>query len=480
MDGTPPLEPGTELAGKYRIERVLARGGMGVIVCAQHLRLDERVAIKFLLADALNRHPDAVARFEQEARAAAKIKSEHVARVSDIGTLEWGAPYMVMEYLEGQDLAQLAHQRGALPVAEAVDYLLQACEALAEAHALGIVHRDLKPANLFVTRRADGSVCIKVLDFGISKITRAISEHSSDYGMTQPAVILGSPYYMSPEQLTSSRDVDMRTDVWALGVMLYELVTGRKPFDADTLPQLSITIATQPATPLRQLRPELPEGLESTITACLQKSRDDRLSSVAEFAIRISSFAPPSAQLSLQRILRVSENAGLSSNPPPLSQTTYQLADDGHHRTIGNFSRTGTRHSFRAWWVAASVAVLMIGAAVGAWLLWQRSPAGASAAAGSLSVEPPPLASHVSAVLPSPPPPPPPEEPAVPQVEPPPLATVGSTPDAPLPQAHVARPTAPRVQGAARPRSGASAATPSVARPAAQPRETGSPLGGRL
>src|SRR6187399_2364915 len=199
---------GQPLAGKYQIERVLGQGGMGVVVAAHHISLDEIVAIKFLLPEALG-NAEAVARFEREARAAVMIKSEHVARVTDVGRLDNGAPYMVMELLKGRDLDVLVRERGPLPLAEVTDYLLQAGEAIAEAHGLGIVHRDLKPANLFLTRRADGSTCIKVLDFGISKLTNARA--TRDQGMTQTAAIMGSPLYMSPEHLMSSRDVDMRT-----------------------------------------------------------------------------------------------------------------------------------------------------------------------------------------------------------------------------------------------------------------------------
>src|SRR3954465_531507 len=164
------VHEGQILAGKFRIERVLGQGGMGVVVAATHLQLDQRVALKFLLPEALS-NPEAVERFAREARAAVKIKSEHVARVADVGTLESGAPYMVMEYLEGSDLATWLQQRGKLPVEQAIEFVLQACEAIAEAHALGIVHRDLKPANLFVIQRADGVLAVKVLDFGISKAT---------------------------------------------------------------------------------------------------------------------------------------------------------------------------------------------------------------------------------------------------------------------------------------------------------------------
>src|SRR5262249_29408438 len=206
-----PVLAGDVLAGKYRVERVLGRGGMGVVVQAMHVQLEQRVAIKFLLPQTVS-NPDAVTRFAREARAASKIQGEHVARVLDVGTLESGAPFMVMEYLEGQDLSQLLESRGLLHVDEAIDYILQACEALAEAHAAGIVHRDLKPANMYLTKRADGSPIVKVLDFGISKV---IAKDSSDASMTRTSALMGSPVYMSPEQMKATRNVDARADIWA-------------------------------------------------------------------------------------------------------------------------------------------------------------------------------------------------------------------------------------------------------------------------
>lgn len=184
-----PVNEGEILAGKYRVERVLGVGGMGVVVAALHIALDERVAIKFLLPEALT-NAEAVARFAREARAAVKIKSQHVARVIDVGTLETGAPYMVMEFLKGQDLSNHLRQHGALPIADAVDFVLQACEALAEAHALGIVHRDLKPSNLYLTHQRDGTPVVKVLDFGISKVSGDARE-KSDGALTRTSALMG-------------------------------------------------------------------------------------------------------------------------------------------------------------------------------------------------------------------------------------------------------------------------------------------------
>jgi serine/threonine protein kinase len=305
------VRPGDILAGKYRVERVLGVGGMGIVVAAHHLQLDEKVALKFLLPEAL-KSPVAVARFVREARAAVKIKSEHVARVIDVGTLEAGSPYIVMEYLEGGDLEGWLKQRGALPFEQAVEFVLQACVAIAEAHALGIVHRDLKPANLFCVRRADGQLSIKVLDFGISKVTD-LSGSNPLTGMTKTSAVMGTPLYMSPEQLRSAKNVDARADIWALGVILYELLTGQSAFLADTLMELTLKIAEEPPPPLRSLRPDAPDGLEAIILRCVEKHPDRRYRNVAELAVALHPFAPNRATASVERISGIIKAAALAS-----------------------------------------------------------------------------------------------------------------------------------------------------------------------
>ena len=376
------VEPGQILIGKYRIERVLGIGGMGVVVAATHVHLEERVAIKFLLPEALY-NGEAVARFIREARAAVRIKSEHVARVSDVGTLDNGSPYMVMEYLEGTDLSDLVQKQGAMSVEDAVEAMLQACEAIAEAHALHIVHRDLKPANLFMIRRTDGTPSVKVLDFGISKISGPPGS-ASDLGMTKTTAVMGSPLYMSPEQMASSRDVDQRTDIWALGVILYELLSGRMPFNADTMPQLCAMILQQSPPPLRSIRQEVPEGLVQVITRCMEKDRTQRYTTVADLAQALLPFAPRRARASVERISRViGGDRYVHTGGAPLSEAPAASAN-ASHGTQASWGHTSTKKggSARALLVAGGVLVLL-GAGAGAFKLLH--PAASPTAANSAS-----------------------------------------------------------------------------------------------
>src|SRR4051812_26090297 len=322
-----PVNEGQVLAGKYRVERVLGSGGMGVVVAAWHLELEQRVAVKFLHPLALER-ADTAERFRREARSAAKIRSEHVARVIDVGIMEGGIPYMVMEYLEGHDVSEEMAKIGMLPIEDAVDFVLQAIEAVAEAHAAGIVHRDLKPANLFVATRPDGSRIIKVLDFGISK--SLLSGSVPELALTRTSALIGSPLYMSPEQMRSAKDVDTRTDIWSLGVILYEMIAGQPPYTGDSVPALCASLLNDTPTSIRGLRAEVPPELEAIISRCLSKDREQRFATVADLARALAPFGSPSSQLHIERASRV---LGLTGSAPLTGSRST-----GTHGTSGGVS----------------------------------------------------------------------------------------------------------------------------------------------
>jgi serine/threonine-protein kinase len=281
---------GEIIAGKYRLEKIIGKGGMGVVVSGRHIGLDEPVAVK-ILRPAMMSVEGMVARFTREARAASKIKSEYVVRVMDVGQLEGGVPFMVMEHLDGIDLAAYRRQTGPLGVEETVQLVVEAADAIGEAHSLGIVHRDLKPANLFLTNRRDNRRIVKVLDFGISKV-----ESADD--TTRTGTLLGSPKYMSPEQMMSRRDVDGRADIWALGAILYELLLGRPPFLAETTPQICAMVLNSAPPKPRSIRADLPAELEAVILRCLEKSPDARFATVADLVRALLPFGSPALRAS--------------------------------------------------------------------------------------------------------------------------------------------------------------------------------------
>jgi serine/threonine-protein kinase len=296
---------------------------MGVVVAATHITLHQRVALKFLLPAALG-NPETIERFLREARASVRLKSEHAAKVIDVGTLADGAPFMVMEYLEGGTLGQVVRQQGALPVRDAVDYVLQACEAIAEAHAAGIIHRDLKPENLFLTRRVDGQPLVKVLDFGIAK-SQAQAEALT---LTRTSTVIGSPLYMPPEQLRSARNADVRSDIWALGAVLFELATGRVPFTADTFSELCLKVAQDPAAPPSSLKPGIPPAIDHVVLRCLEKEPAKRFQNVADLASALEPFGPANAGEMAQRVasvlggVRGSTPVPLGTSFPPVKAQT--------------------------------------------------------------------------------------------------------------------------------------------------------------
>jgi hypothetical protein len=386
------INAGDVIAGKYRVDRVLGAGAMGVVVAAHHLGLDNRVAIKLLVPDMLS-NEDAVARFAREARAAAKITNEHVTRVLDVGTLDNGAPYMVMEFLEGMDLHQRLQQTGPLPVEQAVDFLLQACEAIAEAHELGIIHRDLKPANLFCVRRRNDSNWIKVLDFGISKMT-TVGSSGPAVAMTRTSTMMGTPLYMSPEQMDSSRNVDARTDIWALGVVLFELLTAKAPFHGNTLPEVCLKITTQPPPPLRTLRSDAPAQLETVILKCLEKDRNNRWSTVAQLCAALAPFAPNRGDAVAP--IRRSQSAGarvetvMASGGVHESQRTPFALRTSIDGVGGTASGTRRRKGIVLWAIAGGVTLAAVGSVAIAWR--SSSAPDPSRSPPSLVATPPPAA----------------------------------------------------------------------------------------
>ncbi len=298
-----PVAPGDIIGGKYRVERVLGAGGMGVVVAARHVELDQPVALKFVLPEALAGKGN-LERFLREARAVVKLKSEHVARVYDVGR-EGDQPYMVLELLEGTDLSKLHKREKPLPVADVAEYVVQACEALAEAHAVGIIHRDLKPHNLFLTTRLNGTPLVKVLDFGISKAVGPAA--AGQMQLTDSAAVIGSPVYMAPEQMRSARAADVRTDIWALGVVLYELLACTLPFDGETVTEVCIRVVNDDPKPLAELRPDIAPALARVVMRCLEKAPSARFQSVAELGAALEPFSRSAVAGGAPRVWRAVE-----------------------------------------------------------------------------------------------------------------------------------------------------------------------------
>lgn len=307
-----PVTPGELVADKYLVEHVLGAGAMGVVVAATHVDLGQRVAIKFLASNA----PSHVERFVREARATVRLRSEHAARVFDVGTIANGTPFMVLELLEGHDLERVIQEEAPLPIARAADYVIQICEAVAEAHALGIVHRDLKPQNLFLTRGVAGEVVVKVLDFGIAKSIEVEGANA----LTQTSSLMGSPLYMSPETMRSGKNVAPQNDLWALGVVLQELLTKRLPFEGDTFPELCLKVVHEQARSPLEDRPDLPPALCAVIARCLAKDPSERIQTAAELATALEPFAPPESRFVAERARQLAAQAakGLIRTSPTL------------------------------------------------------------------------------------------------------------------------------------------------------------------
>jgi serine/threonine protein kinase len=306
------VRTGDVLAGKYRVERVHRRGALGVTVEALHTQLGQRVAIRLLSADPVA-YPEAVVRFLRGARLAVQFQNEHTARIIDVGTLDSGTPYFVAELLSGSDLERVLRVREWLPVPDAVDFLLQACEGLAEAHAHTVVHRNLKPTNLFVTQRG-GTRRLVVLDFGISQ--DPLTDAAINLGGIGGAMRALS--YLAPEQIRDPGTVDARADIWALGAILHEMLTGCVLYEASSAPGLLAMIAADPPVPVSHLRPEIPAELEAVVLNCLAKEREERYATVGALANALRPFASTTGHHSAEWVDRAFESRARSTRPPPL------------------------------------------------------------------------------------------------------------------------------------------------------------------
>ncbi|HEX4476286.1 MAG TPA: serine/threonine-protein kinase [Polyangiaceae bacterium] len=367
-----PFSAGDIIGAKYEVKRLIGTGGMGFVVSALHMELGETVALKFLRPQAMS-NPEIVGRFSREAQASVRIKSEYVARVFDVGSLDDGTPFIVMEYLEGTDLCDLLRVERSLPVKRAVEYVMQTCEALAAAHVLGVVHRDIKPENLFLTHRAQGVDIIKVLDFGISKVALTGSAFDSGVPLVRTMAPLGSPVYMSPEQIRGV-EVDARTDIWSLGCVLFELLTGTAAFDAPSLMQLSATILEKDPPPLRSRLADAPPELEAIVRRCLAKDRNDRFESVAELAIALYPFGPRRARISAERCYYLLKGSSprddfeLATIPPPsaLRDSTPTSMDPAisagpSAMSVGNGGQRGRSSGWRSALLAGAALLVAAG-----------------------------------------------------------------------------------------------------------------------
>jgi len=412
------VQPGDVIDGKYRVEAQLGEGGMGTVIAATHLQLENTVAIKVLKLEA-TKHKEAALRFKREAKAASRLRSEHVVKVSDVGQMPSGAAYMVMEMLYGEDVATQL-KRGPLPIATAVDYIIQACEGLAEAHGLGMIHRDVKPANLFVTRRPNGAPLVKLVDFGIA--TAGYGE--VDHKLTTTQSVMGSPTYMSPEQLRAARDVDARSDIWSLGVTLYEMLCARQPFEGPTLTALTLKIVGDAHPRI----PGAPPELHMVIDRCLAKDREARFNNVGELAQALAPFLDHGELAASMVVGALSsgvaptlhgiEPSSSGFNAVRSAPPSTQIPVYPHHGSTTNMgagqtaSRLDLNKRGRGVWIGVGAAMLVASVAI-ALIVRSTTSSGTPAANASVPPAPEPVKQPAPAPPPAPPPPQPTAEPII-------------------------------------------------------------------
>ncbi len=436
-----PFQAGEIVGGKYEIIKVIGVGNIGFVVAARRTELGDEVALKFLRSD-YAANDDLVARFAREARISVSLRSEHVARVFDVGRLSNGTPFIVMERLEGRDLSRVVAEHGALPPALAIEYVLQTCEALATAHAKGVIHRDIKPENLFLTRTTHGTEIIKVVDFGISKLalTGSVIENAGPLVATMAA--LGSPLYMSPEQIRACPNLDTRADIWALGCVLYELLTGKAAFDAPSIMQICAMVLESNPAPIERVNPSLASELGLAVTRCLAKDPAARFQSVADLAIALRPFAPDHARILAQRcsyVLKGAVRARLDSVEPDMQPPNPTGSGGGLAVSIApqaSVVDVGPEVSFRPVlkWKRAAFAVVAVGILAGFIAVRRSSDTETSGTreTGSKRVLPP----VATATVPS----------ASPVVEDP-MAPLAPAVIAPIPSASTERPRTDRSNG---------------------------------
>ncbi len=364
------LSPGEIIDDKYRIVRLLGEGGMGAVYEGENTRIHRRVAIKVLHASVAGM-ADAVARFEREAQAAGRIGSDHIVEVLDLGTLASGDRYMVMEFMDGDTLSQRIRQRGRLAPTEVLPLMQQLLDALGAAHNAGIVHRDLKPDNVFLLRSRRGNAdFVKLLDFGISKFGSGPSALS----MTRTGAVMGTPYYMAPEQARGAKDLDARVDLYAVGVILYEALTGQVPFSADTFNELLFKIVLEKPRPLEELVPEIDPGFVAIVSRAMARERDDRFQTAEALQVALEQWARGLGHVVAAATMPTAVRQGVEAVGPPTVAASFGTPPAAFGTTPGNWANASAvaeppasapvlpmRRPSGALWGGVAAAVLLAG-----------------------------------------------------------------------------------------------------------------------